>query len=124
MTEGMGLPVGQPDWAAEFGEAGGAALLTGVSTGVNRVVLRGAAVVPPDEFFRDFEEAAVRPLIDLASEGGLDPDGLGLLSDVIATAVAVRIAHHEQSLSREDVRDFLPHFVSFMNTFIRGCDPT
>jgi hypothetical protein len=50
MTEGMGLAVGQPDSAAEFGEAGGAALLTGVSTGVNGVALRGAAV-PPDEFF-------------------------------------------------------------------------
>lgn len=122
MVDGMPLPVGGPDWAAEFGEAGGNALLTGANAGLDRLVVRGDAV-PPDEFRRDFEEAAVRPLVDLANEGRLDPDGLGMLGDVIATAVAVRIAHHEERLSREDVREFLPHFVRFMNTFIRGCDP-
>jgi len=122
MVEGMALPVGEPNWAAEFGEAGGEALVIGARTGASRVAADGS-FVPPDEFWRDFEEVAARPLLDLATEGQLHPDGLGLLSEVIATAVAVRIAHHEERLTRTDVREFLPHFVTFMNTFIRGCDP-
>lgn len=123
MTNGMGLPVGEPNWAAELGPAGGAALITGARAGVGRVALSGFTV-SPDEFWANFEEAAARPLIDLSEEGGLDPQGLGLLSEVIATAMAVRIAHHEPRLTRAEVRDFLPQFVAFENTFIRGCNPT
>jgi hypothetical protein len=123
MTEGIGLPVGEPNWAAELGAAGGAALIIGARSGVGRVALSGFTV-SPDEFWGNLEEAAARPLLDLAEEGGLHPYGLGLLSEVIATAVAVRIAHDEPRLAREDVREFLPQLVAFLNTFISGCDPT
>lgn len=123
MTEGIGLPAGEPKWAAELGDAGGTALIIGVRSGVGRVELSGSTV-PPDEFWQNFEEAAARPLLDLAREGGLDPQGLGLLSEVIATAVAVRIAHQEPRLTQAEVQDFLPQLVTFENTFIRGCNPT
>jgi hypothetical protein len=128
MTEGIGLPVGEPNWAAELGDAGGAALIIGARSGVGRVALSGFTV-SPDEFWGNFDEAAAGPLIDLArralaEEGGFSPHGLGLLSEVIATAVAVRIAHGEPRLTRADVRDFLPQLVAFENTFFSGCDPT
>lgn len=122
MADGLGWPVEEPKWAAELGNAGAAALIFGARNGVGRVALSGATV-SPDEFWGNFEETAARPLLDLASEGGLDPRGLGLLSEVIATAVAVRIAHHETRLTRADVEEFLPQFVVFLNTFIHGCDP-
>jgi len=123
MTEGMALPLGEPEWAAELGGAGGAAVIIGARTGVGRVALSGFTV-SPDEFLRNFEEAVSRPLLDLAEAGDFNPQGLGLISEVIATAVAVRIAHHEPRLTRAEVREFLPQFVAFLNTFFSGCDPT
>jgi hypothetical protein len=123
MTDAPALPLGEPNWAAELGGAGEAAVIIGVRAGVGRVALSGSTV-PPDEFLRNFEEAAARPLLDLAEGGGFDPQGLGLLSEVIATAVAVRIAHDEPRLTRAEVRDFLPELVEFGNTFFRGCNPT
>jgi hypothetical protein len=123
MTDEMASPVGEPNWAAEMGEAAEAAVTTGARAGVGRVALTGSTI-SPDEFSRNFEEAAARPLLDLAREGGVDPQGLGLLSEVIATAVAIRIAHHEPGLTQAEVRDFLPQLVAFENTFMRGCNPT
>jgi hypothetical protein len=123
MTDGIGFPVGEPKWAAELGDAGGTALIIGARSGVGRVELSGSTV-DPDEFWQNFEEAAARPLLDLAREGGLEPQGLSLLSEVIATSVAVRIAHGERRLTREEVRDFLPQFVAFLNSFFHGCNPT
>jgi hypothetical protein len=103
--------------------AGGAAVIIGARTGVGRVALSGFTV-SPDEFLRNVEDAASRPLLDLAEAGDFNPQGLGLISEVIATAVAVRIAHHEPRLTRAEVREFLPQFVTFLNTFFSGCDPT
>lgn len=123
MTEGIGFPVDEPKWAAELGTAGGTALITGVRAGVGRVELSGFTV-SADEFWGNFEEVAARPLLDLTEGGGFNPQGLGLISEVIATAVAVRIAHHEPSLTQTEVREFLPPFVAFLNTFFSGCDPT
>jgi hypothetical protein len=125
MTEGIGIefPEEGPKWAAELGDAG-AALIFGARTGVSRVAAASGITVSPDEFWTRFEDAAARPLIDLTREGGLSPHGLALLSDVIGTAVAIRIAHGEHWLTEEDVRNFLPQLVTFENTFIRGCDPT
>jgi hypothetical protein len=122
MTHEIPVPLGEPNWPMELGDAGGAALIIGARGGVGRVALTGA-VVPAEEFWREFEEVAARPILDLAEEGGISPQGLGLVGEVIATAVAVRIAHRESSLTRAQVRDFLSWITDFLNTFIRGCDP-
>jgi hypothetical protein len=124
MTDVIDFPVGEPNWAAQLGAAGGAALIIGARTGVGRVALSGFTV-SPNEFWGNFS-AAARPLLDLAlaEERGFNPQGLGLLSEVIATAVAVRIAHGEPRLTSGEVREFLPQLVAFENTFWSGCDPT
>jgi hypothetical protein len=123
MTEGLASPVGEPGWAAELGGPLGDALRIGIRAGVGRVTLRGSTV-PPDEFLKNIERAAAGPLLDLAREGSVNPEGLGLLSEVTATAVAVRVAHGEPALTEEEVRNFLPQLVTFLNTFFSGCDPT
>ena len=123
MVEGLAMPAGEPVWAAELGSALSAAITFGARSGVGRVALTGMSG-RLDDFWENYESVAAQPLLDLAAEEDLDPQGVAMVSEVIATAVAVRIAHGERRLTQDEVRELLPQLATFLNTFIHGCDPT
>jgi len=105
-----------------FGDPGrDEAFLVGVRSGIGRVGTTGAEA--------DYETVLqhVLPLIGSLYEGGyaerLEPHAVELLSEMTATAAAVRIAHGEPPLTPGDVREFLPNAIRFFNTFVGCADP-
>lgn len=119
--------VGEPAWLGldpqiAFEDSRDTAFISGVRSGVGRVKLTGA-VVDVQVFWTNFVGVARRPLADLMNQRSLDPHGIAFLGEMIATAVAVRVAHDEEPLTEDEVAEALPAFLNFFNTIITGCNP-
>ena len=102
-----------------FGDdARDAAFYEGVDLGAKRVQFAHSLTEPPAI------ERTVAPLAAALmrrhAEVALEPHAIALLSELTATAAAVRTAHNEPPLTEQDIEDFLPAALRFFNTYV-GC---
>jgi len=117
------IPIDPEQFGQIFEDAAlNTAFYRGFRAGVGRAALVGMvaeATAVVDAMFMAgeiIESASSRMDYEIA------PHGLELLAELTAVAVTARIAHHEPGLAPDELYEFLPRAMQFINTFI-GCGP-
>ncbi len=122
----MASASGQPPWisrepTAALQDQGQAAFLSGVQSGIGRVESLGYRV--DERQFQANFATILEALPRLTADIEFEPSGLAFLAEMIATAVAVRVAHDEKPLTNEEFSQAFPLLIRFFNTIITGCNP-